>query len=106
MCSGRHPRRILNRYRLGQSEFYPLLQSVFIDKSLPLEVRYLSIIQLKNGIDKYWRKTATNAVSKQDKNTIRSRLLESAVNEADSRLALQNALVVAKIVRFEFPNDW
>jgi hypothetical protein len=55
--------------------FYPLLQvrlpsmkhavrlticqSVFLDKSLPLEVRYLAIIQLKNGIDKYWRKTAT-----------------------------------------------
>jgi hypothetical protein len=55
--------------------FYPLLQvrcvhdypdhsltcaqSVFLDKSLPVEVRYLAIIQLKNGIDKYWRKTAT-----------------------------------------------
>jgi hypothetical protein len=39
--------------------FYPLLQSVFLDKSLPYEVRYLAIIQLKNGIDKYWRKTAT-----------------------------------------------
>lgn len=38
--------------------FYQHLQSVFIDKSLPLEVRYLAIIQLKNGIDKYWRKTA------------------------------------------------
>lgn len=36
-----------------------ILQSVFIDKSLPLEVRYLAVIQLKNGIDKYWRKTAT-----------------------------------------------
>jgi hypothetical protein len=24
-----------------------------------LEVRYLAVIQLKNGIDKYWRKTAT-----------------------------------------------
>ncbi|CAI9628179.1 unnamed protein product [Alternaria burnsii] len=86
--------------------YYPLLQTVFLDQSLPLEVRYLAIIQLKNGIDKYWRKTATNAVSKQDKATIRARLLESAVNEADHRLALQNALVVAKIVRFEFPNDW
>jgi hypothetical protein len=86
--------------------FYPLLQTVFLDKSLPLEVRYLAVIQLKNGIDKYWRKTATNAVSKEDKATIRARLLDSAVNEADSRLALQNALVVAKIVRFEFPNDW
>jgi hypothetical protein len=30
-----------------------------LDKSLPIEVRYLAIIQLKNGIDKYWRKTAT-----------------------------------------------
>jgi hypothetical protein len=45
-------------------------------------------------------------VNKEDKLLIRSRLLESAVNEADQRLALQNALVVAKIVRFEFPNDW
>jgi hypothetical protein len=47
-----------------------------------------------------------SAVSKEDKVAIRARLLESAVNEADHRLALQNALVVAKIVRFEFPNDW
>lgn len=86
--------------------YYSLLQTVFIDKSLPLEVRYLAIIQLKNGIDKYWRKTATNAVSKDDRVLIRSRLLESGVNEADARLALQNALVTAKIVRFEYPNDW
>ncbi|KAF2186512.1 ARM repeat-containing protein [Zopfia rhizophila CBS 207.26] len=91
--------------------YYPLLQvsfcsAVFLDKSLPLEVRYLAIIQLKNGIDKYWRKTATNAVSKEDKAAIRSRLLESGVNEADQRLALQSALVIAKIVRFEFPNEW
>ncbi|KAL1596656.1 hypothetical protein SLS60_009304 [Paraconiothyrium brasiliense] len=82
------------------------MDAVFLDKSLPYEVRYLAIIQLKNGIDKYWRKTAQNAVSKEDKNIIRARLLESAVNEADSRLALQNALMVAKIVRFEYPNDW
>lgn len=73
---------------------------------MPLEVRYLAIIQLKNGIDKYWRKTASNAVDKNDKAVIRTRLLESGVNEADQRLALQNALVIAKIVRFEFPNDW
>ena len=38
--------------------FYSDLQSVFIARSLPDEVRYLAIIQLKNGIEKYWRKTA------------------------------------------------
>lgn len=39
--------------------YYTHLQSVFISKDLPFEVRSLAIIQLKNGIDKYWRKTAT-----------------------------------------------
>lgn len=42
-----------------ESGYYKHLQSVFINRSLPVEVRYLAVIQLKNGIDKYWRKTAT-----------------------------------------------
>jgi hypothetical protein len=89
-----------------QPGFYSSLQSVSIDTSLPVEVRYLSAIQLKNGIDKYWRKTATNAIKKDEKTLIRSRCLDAGINEPDHRLALQNALVVAKIVRFEYPNDW
>lgn len=39
--------------------YYRHLQSAYIDRRLPVEVRYMAIIQLKNGIDKYWRKTAT-----------------------------------------------
>jgi len=38
--------------------YYVHLQSAYLDRQLPLEIRYLAIIQLKNGIDKYWRKTA------------------------------------------------
>lgn len=38
--------------------YYVHLQSAYLDQRLPLEIRYLAIIQLKNGIDKYWRKTA------------------------------------------------
>nr|POE62836.1 importin-11 [Quercus suber] len=68
--------------------YYKALQSAFINHQLPIEIRYLAIIQLKNGIDKYWRKTAIN------------------LTEPDDRLALQNALVIAKIVRFEYPSDW
>ena len=86
--------------------YYPHLQSIFLDKRLPFEIRYLAIIQLKNGIDKYWRKAATNAVTKEDKNAVRVRLLSSGVNEVDRKLALQNAIVIAKITKFEFPNDW
>ena len=86
--------------------FYSGLQSLYIDHSLPLELRYLSIIQLKNAVDKYWRKTATNAVSKEEKELIRSRSLESVLTEPDARLALQSSLFIAKIVRSEFPRDW
>ncbi|KAK6440066.1 hypothetical protein LTR95_003712 [Oleoguttula sp. CCFEE 5521] len=88
------------------SGYYVYLQSAYLDRRLPLEERYLAIIQLKNGIDKYWRKTATNAVQKDDKNIIRSRLAECALSEYDSRLVRQSALVYAKIARYEFPSDW
>ena len=86
--------------------YYSNLQTIFINTSLPFEVRYLSAIQIKHGIDRYWRKTAANAISKDEKALIRSRCLESGINEVDRRLALQNALFVAKIVRHEFPADW
>lgn len=86
--------------------YYSALQTIFIDVSLPLEVRHLCIIQLKNGIDKYWRKTAPNALKKDEKDQIRARSIESGTREPDSRLALQNALVIAKIVRYEYPHDW
>ena len=39
--------------------YYVHLQSAYLDKRLPFELRFIAIIQLKNGIDKYWRKTAT-----------------------------------------------
>jgi len=56
--------------------FYSTLQAVYLDKSLPTEIRYLAIIQLKNGIDKYWRKSATNGIVAAEKTKIRFRLLE------------------------------
>ena len=89
-----------------QARYHSSLQDVLLNTSLPFEVRYLSAIQLKNGIDKYWRKTASNAISKEEKTVIRSRCLDSILNEPDHRLALQISLVMAKIARFEFPHDW
>ncbi|KAM5447134.1 hypothetical protein McanMca71_003770 [Microsporum canis] len=104
---------------------HSLLQDVFTDYSLPFEVRYLSIIQLKNGIDKYWRKTADkyvlaikalplkqmtadpcSAIKAEEKNRIKRRAIEAGVVEPAPQLALQNALIVAKILRAEFPLEW
>ncbi|PYH95039.1 ARM repeat-containing protein [Aspergillus ellipticus CBS 707.79] len=89
-----------------QELYYTHLQNVFLDHSVPPEVRYLSIIQLKNGIDKYWRKTATNAIKKEEKEQIKTRALQAGVVEPAPLLALHNALMIAKIMRYEFPQDW
>lgn len=34
------------------------------------------------------------------------RALEAGIFEPERQLALQNALMVAKILRYEFPHDW
>jgi hypothetical protein len=47
-----------------------------------------------------------SAVTKGDKEIIRSRLAEGVLSEDDKRLALQSALVYSKIARFEFPQEW
>lgn len=36
----------------------PHNQDAFLDRSLPVELRWIAIITLKQGVDKYWRKTA------------------------------------------------
>lgn len=77
-----------------------------MDKSLPTEVRYLAIIQLKNGIDKYFRKTAVNAISPDERQTIRSNLLDSGMSEAEPLLAVQTSLVISKVIRLDWPLEW
>ncbi|KAH8813095.1 armadillo-type protein [Xylogone sp. PMI_703] len=89
-----------------QPGYYTLLQAVYLDKSLPSEVRYLAVIQIKNGIDKYWRKTAVNAIKPQEKAEIRSKLLEGCITEIEPNLALQSALVISKVVRIDYPQEW
>ncbi|KAG0644506.1 armadillo-type protein [Tuber brumale] len=86
--------------------YWSLLQDAFFDRSLPVEIRWLAIITLKQGVDKYWRKTANNAISKDEKAYLRSRLLSSSIDEPHHQLALQNAVIVAKVARLEYPFDW
>lgn len=86
--------------------YYALLQEVYADFSLGQDIRFQAIIQLKNGIDKHWRKTSFNAINKAEKDQIRSKSIEAGVREPVPALALQNALMLAKVVRYEFPHDW
>jgi hypothetical protein len=89
----------------NQSAFFVELQSIFVNQGLPYEVRYLAILQLLQAVSNKlaWSR---GGINKQDKSKIRSRLLIAGYHEQEDRLALQNALLTAKIVRFDFPRDW
>lgn len=63
-------------------------------------------MQIKNGIDKYWRPTARNALNQDDRAAIRSRLFQGTIGEEDKAFALHNALAAAKILRIDYPDHW
>ncbi|KAF9204782.1 hypothetical protein BGZ49_004879 [Haplosporangium sp. Z 27] len=86
-------------------QFHATLQDIFYDKTVDTNIRWQAIIYLKNGIDKFWRKTAKNAIVPEEKAAIRSRLL-SALDEEQKPLAIQNAVLISKIARFDFPLEW
>ena len=82
-------------------------QTVFQDKSIPYQIRFLAILQLKNGIDKYYRLYAqANGIKAEEKAMIRSRLFQGSTDIEDNMLAFHNALVAAKIVRIDYPAEW
>ena len=89
-----------------QTQYFSHLMTVFISFNSPFEVRQLAAIQLKNGIARYWRKSSKNVIRDKEKEHIRSICLDAGVNEPDYRLVLQNALMIAKIVRFDYPKEW
>ncbi|KAG2171814.1 hypothetical protein INT43_008194 [Umbelopsis isabellina] len=66
-------------------DFYSTLQDIFYDISLPVNVRFVSGLYLKNGIDAYWRKTAKNSIRPEERSQIRSRLLTS-LNEENKQV--------------------
>ncbi|KAH3672828.1 hypothetical protein WICMUC_004050 [Wickerhamomyces mucosus] len=88
-----------------QPGFHYLLQSIYNDLSLPLQIRWLAIINFKNGIERYWRQSKKNSISKDEKSQIRSRLFE-LIDEPNKQLSIQNAQAISRISRLDFPNDW
>lgn len=90
----------------SKAGYYSALQDIYVNVSLDEQIRYQAIIQLKNGIDKHWRKGSAHAIGKDEKLRIRTTAIDAGMQEPSRSLALHNALMLAKIVRSEFPHDW
>ncbi|KKA26207.1 hypothetical protein TD95_000039 [Thielaviopsis punctulata] len=92
----------------SQSGFYSGLQTIFLDTSLPHELRLLAVIYFKNGIDKHWRLIShvKYGISAEEKAIIRSRLYQGTIDETSTPLLVQSSLAIAKIVRIDQSKEW
>jgi hypothetical protein len=85
--------------------YWPNLLQIYFETSVNQKIRMLAIICLKNGVAKYWRKSAVGAIAENEKQIIRQ-LFMSNFSETQKQLSSQQSLVISMIARFDFPIDW
>ncbi|KAK9459785.1 armadillo-type protein [Lipomyces oligophaga] len=88
-----------------ESGLYSMLQDIVLSNSFPMDIRWLSIIYFRLGMDKYWRKSAPNVIARDEKDHIKNQLAQMFTLE-DSQLASQSAVAIARIARYDYPVEW
>jgi hypothetical protein len=88
-----------------QKGFYHALTLIVATHNLSTPIRWQAVIYVKNGIDRYWRKMAPNAVCEEEKAAIRTALL-CCLGEPVQQIALQVAVVIGKAARYDVPREW
>nr|XP_022913125.1 importin-11 [Onthophagus taurus]XP_022913126.1 importin-11 [Onthophagus taurus] len=88
-----------------QRGFYTVLSNIISNLNIDVNVRWIAVLCFKNGVDKYWRKTAPNAISEEEKQSLKRSLL-SSFNEPVNQIATQKAVLIAKIARTDCPKEW
>ncbi|XP_061134737.1 importin-11 isoform X1 [Syngnathus typhle] len=88
-----------------QPGFYSVLLNIFNNHMLDVNVRWLAVLYFKNGIDRYWRRVAPNALSEEEKTTLRAGLITN-FNEPVNQIATQIAVLIAKVARLDCPRQW
>ncbi|XP_012282091.1 importin-11 [Orussus abietinus] len=88
-----------------QRGFYTALFNVFTNHSLAVNVRWMAILYFKNGVDRYWRKNAPDAIAEDEKEFLRQRLIAN-FDEPINHLAVQLSVLIARIARLDCPREW
>ncbi|XP_061379471.1 importin-11 [Danaus plexippus] len=87
--------------------FYSVLLNVLSNHSIDINVRWLAVMCFKNGVDRYWRRNAPNAITDEEKQKLRQGLLTSPIlSEPIAQIATQQAVLISKIARFDCPTNW
>ncbi|KAM3965537.1 importin beta11 isoform 2-T2 [Aphomia sociella] len=87
--------------------FYSVLLDVLSNHSIDINVRWLAVMCFKNGVDRYWRRNAPNAITDEEKQKLRQGLLTTNIlSEPVAQIATQQAVLISKIARFDCPTNW
>ncbi|XP_037292335.1 importin-11 isoform X1 [Manduca sexta] len=87
--------------------YYSVLLNVLSNHSIDLNVRWLAVMCFKNGVDRYWRRNAPNAITDEEKQKLRQGLLTTNIfGEPIAQIATQQAVLISKVARFDCPNHW
>ncbi|XP_013200822.1 importin-11 [Amyelois transitella] len=87
--------------------FYSVLLDVLSNHSIDVNVRWLAVMCFKNGVDRYWRRNAPNAITEEEKMKLRQGLLTTNIlGEPVAQIATQQAVLISKIARFDCPTNW
>lgn len=87
-----------------QAGFYSTLINIACDKYLDINIRWLAVLCLKNGVERYWKRPS-GSISNEEKGILRQKLLES-FSEHVNQIAVQFAVIIAKVARYDCPKEW
>jgi len=85
--------------------FYTILLNIFSDHNLDVNIRWQAVLYFKNGVDRYWRKNAPNAISEEEKVGLRAGLVKT-ISEPINQIAVQLGVTIAKAARYDVPREW
>lgn len=86
--------------------FCSCLAEVITSKEADQSPRWLAAVQLKNSIIKHWRpQSGGNNITDGEKQYIRGKMLDMLAQD-NNKIAVQVALVFAKIARVDYPRAW
>lgn len=77
---------------------------------VPQDIRLLATVVAKNAVGSSWRKTLGTRewarIPAEEKAQVRANVLGLLLNEPSRRVAIQLALLIANVARFDFPTPW
>jgi hypothetical protein len=111
LAAGDNAARLSSEQELREMEtqagFTAHLMAIGLCRELEAQTRWLAVVYLKNQVKRFWQRRTgiPYEIPAEEKTQIRSGCLPLSL-DADEKIATQSALVVARIVRFDYPRVW